>query len=53
MVQGRFTNSLLNVEKKEIKPIISKKFTLMNAKDAHFLLETRNVIGKIFLINAR
>ena len=38
---------------KEIKPIISKKFTLMNAKDAHFLLETRNVNGKILLINER
>lgn len=39
------------LQEKQLKPIIFKTFNLMNAKDAHLLLESRSVKGKVLLVN--
>ncbi|MEN8215553.1 MAG: zinc-binding dehydrogenase [Pseudomonadota bacterium] len=35
---------------KQIKPVISKTFSLLDARDAHILLESRGIKGKIVLL---
>lgn len=37
------------LENKQIKPVISETFSLLDARDAHILLESRGVKGKIVL----
>ena len=52
--KGEFASSLKRIywpllEKKIIKPIIYKTFSLKNAKEAHKLMESNKHIGKIIL----